>query len=128
MHTTNGAALVVDDQADVRQVLGAMLARLGYTPVLAGGGVEAVAALRADRADVAGALLDVQMPGMDGPATLAALHALDPNLPCVFLSGNTGRYSAADLLGCGAVAVLGKPVPLDLLNDTLAAAVAPGPA
>ena len=37
MHATNGAMLAVDDRAEVRQVLGAMLARLANTPVLAGG-------------------------------------------------------------------------------------------
>ena len=69
MHATNGAMLAVDDQAEVRQVLGAMLARLAYTPVLAGG-AEAVAALQVERAEVAAALLDVQMPAW--PATLAS--------------------------------------------------------
>ena len=119
--------LVVDDEAAVRRVLGAMLAHLGYTPVLADG-AGAVAVLRADRSRIVAALLDVQMPGLDGPATLAALRALAPDLPCVFLSGQTGNYSAVDLLGCGAVAVLSKPVPLDLLNDTLAKAITSAPA
>ena len=128
MSGTNGTVLVADDQPEVRQVLGAMLARLGYTPVLAASGAEAVAAFRAGRAGVVAAILDVQMPGMVGPAALAALRAIDPGLPCVFLSGHTGTYSAADLLGRGVAAVLGKPVPLDLLNDTLAAAVASMPA
>lgn len=54
-----------------------------------------MAALQAERAEVAAALLDVQMPAWTGRPRWH-LHALDPNLPSVFLSGNTGRYSAAE--------------------------------
>lgn len=56
------------------------------------------------------------MPGLDGPATLAALKAINPCLRCCFMSGGTGRYAPEDLLLLGAAHVIMKPfVSLSLL-------------
>lgn len=48
----------------------------------------------------------------DGPATLATTRNLAPHVPCCFMSGDTGRYTEAELLGLGAAAVLPKPFQL----------------
>ncbi len=117
------AVLVADDEPGVREILAAMVARLGYAPRLAAGGFQAVEVYRAGGTPVVAAVLDVQMPGMDGPATLDALRALDPALPCVFVSGDTDPYPAADLLARGAAAVLSKPFTLGDLGAVLAAVV-----
>jgi CheY-like chemotaxis protein len=100
-----------------------MLSRRGYEPLPAADGDEAVLMCRARPGGVAAAVLDVRMPGMDGPATLDALRALVPGLPCVFVSGNCGDYSETDLLARGGSAVLGKPVALAQLGDAVAAAI-----
>lgn len=115
--------LVVDDDSVVRQTLAAMLARRGYEPLPVAGGDEAVVACRARPGGVVAAVLDVRMPGMDGPATLDALRVLLPGLPCVFVSGHCGDYTEADLLARGGSAVLGKPVALAQLGDAVAAAI-----
>jgi CheY-like chemotaxis protein len=57
--------LVVDDNADIRMLLRAVLDRYGYGVVEAGSGTEALSLLRA-RSDVDVVVLDVQMPDMDG--------------------------------------------------------------
>lgn len=119
-----GTILVVDDEGAVREAIGAMLAALGYAPLLAAGGEEGVELLRAHGGRIAAAVLDVRMPGMDGPATLDALRALAPDLPCVFLSGGTGRYTVGDLLARGACEVIGKPVAMGHLGRAVAGAVA----
>jgi two-component system, OmpR family, response regulator len=49
------------------------------------------------------------MPGMDGPATLAALKAIEPSLRCWFMTGEPGGYTAEGLLAPGAERVLLKP-------------------
>jgi CheY-like chemotaxis protein len=51
----------------------------------------------------------VQMPEIDGPHTLTVLRALDPEVGVVFMSGNTGQYTADELLRRGARHVLQKP-------------------
>ena len=104
------AVLVVDDSPEVRAVLGAMLASHGFDPRLAASGEEGVAVYRRTAGQIAAAVLDVQMPGMDGPATLDALRRLAPGLPCVFVTGDSGAYTERDLLARGAAAVLTKPV------------------
>ena len=93
--STRRAILVVDDEPLVAQVLSAMLKILGFTALLANSGMQGVELLRANRGAVAAALLDVRMPIMDGPTTMDALHVLDPELPCVFISGETGPYTWA---------------------------------
>ena len=57
--------LVVDDNADIRMLLRAVLGQSGYRVVEAGNGVEALALLHADD-DIDVVVLDVQMPDMDG--------------------------------------------------------------
>ena len=104
------AVLVVDDSTSVRAVLGAMLASHGFDPRPASSGEQGVEMYRIAAGQIVAAVLDVQMPGMDGPATLDALRQLAPGLPCVFVTGDSGVYSERDLLERGAAAVLTKPV------------------
>lgn len=101
--------LLVDDESAVRGMLDFALRYHAFTVRSAAGGEDALRLYRAHRATVGVVLLDVQMPGMDGAQTLAAIREIDPDVRCVFMSGNTGRYSAADLLGLGAVRVMQKP-------------------
>jgi DNA-binding response OmpR family regulator len=63
-------------------------------------------------------LLDVSMPGMDGPATLAALHGEGLEAPCCFMTGYSEDYTEEHLLGLGAAWVFAKPF---LLDEVLAA-------
>jgi two-component system response regulator PrrA len=106
--------LVVDDTDCVRVVLRAGLRRHGFEVWTAGDGREAVALyrglVRRDRDAVALVLLDVQMPGLDGPGVLAALQAVGPKVRAFFMTGDPGRYSEAGLLALGARRVFPKPL------------------
>ncbi len=79
--------LVVDDDDDVREVTILSLEVIGgYEVFDADGGVTAIELARLHRPDLV--LLDVMMPGMDGPATFRALRA-DPetaHIPVVLLT------------------------------------------
>ena len=122
------AVLVVDDEEAVRKVLEIALRLSGLEVRLAASGEEAVELCRRD-GGVGVALLDVQLPGLDGPQTLAALRGLDPDLVCCFMSGDTGRYSAAGLLAMGAAHFFAKPFVLAEVVRVLqevAARVRPG--
>jgi CheY-like chemotaxis protein len=101
--------LVVEDHPDVRQLLGLALPRFGLPVWLAEGGREAIRLYREHRREIGVVLLDVQMPDLDGPETLAALRGLDPAVRVVFMSGNLGPYAAEDLLALGAARILEKP-------------------
>lgn len=101
--------LIVDDQGHVRDLLRIVLEREGCRVWQAADGFEAVELYATYQEEIACVLLDVCMPGRDGPETLAVLRELEPALPCAFISGYTGEYSEQDLLNCGAEFVLRKP-------------------
>jgi serine/threonine-protein kinase RsbW len=111
--TERPGVLVVDDQPHVRQLLELVLAREGFAVWSAGTGKAAVEFCRRNRGLIGAVLLDVRMPGLDGPATLAALREINPHVRALFVSGgDTGPYTPEALLGMGAEAVLQKPFDL----------------
>jgi len=103
------AVLVVENERAVREMLGLVLHHHGIFAYLAGSGEEALRIYCRHPNAIDVVLLDVQMPHLDGPQTLAALRKIDPAVRVVFMSGNTGRYSGEELLALGAARVLQKP-------------------
>ena len=104
-----GRLLVVDDEEDIRRVARLSLERVGgYDVVEAGSCAEAVAAARDAAFDAV--LLDVMMPAVDGPATLARLRPLiGSDVPVVFLTAKVQPADVARLRELGAAGVIAKP-------------------
>ena len=76
--------LVVDDDEDVRLFLCSVVSALGFAAFPAASGSEAVEVLHPHAAEIGAALVDLNMPGLSGCATVAALNADyrgAPNLP-----------------------------------------------
>ena len=101
--------LVVDDEEVVRRVLSISLPQQGFALWLAADGQEALEVYQRHREAIDVVLLDVRMPRLDGPHTLAALQRLNPQIRCCFMSGDPGAYSEAELHNLGAVVVFPKP-------------------
>jgi CheY-like chemotaxis protein len=101
--------LVVEDEEAVRNVLALGLRSQGLAVRLTGGGQQAAEVYRRRQRTVSLVLLDVQMPGLDGPQTLALLRQINPAVRCVFMSGSTGKYSTEELLALGPLRLLAKP-------------------
>ncbi len=125
--TRRTGILVVEDDPAVLRMLGLALSAHGFDVWLAASGRAAVGLYETHHDGIGLVLLDVQMDGLDGPQTLAALRGLDPNVRCCFMSGHTGRYTVEDLLRLGAAYVVEKPFPslrrlADLLRDAAGAA------
>jgi len=119
--------LVVEDNKEVGLMLDLALRSYGFVVRLALTGREAVEIYRAQHQSIALVLLDVQMPELDGPGTLAVIQTINPEVQCCFMSGYTGKYSTKELLDMGAVHVLPKPfVSLSLLTRLLWDMVDPG--
>jgi CheY-like chemotaxis protein len=89
----------------------------GFEVKLAAGGQEAVNVYR-DNRYIALVLLDVLMPGMDGPRTLQALQGVNPKVCCCFLN-ERNVYSPAELLALGASRVFVKMPKLPELVQSL---------
>ena len=112
--------LLVDDAAEVRLLLQVLLELDGFTVTSAADGPAGLAAVAAQRPDVV--LLDVQLPGLDGPEVLRALRdePATADLPVVFLTGAPPEQSGS-LLALGATGVLHKPFDADTVAGQLAA-------
>jgi two-component system alkaline phosphatase synthesis response regulator PhoP len=102
--------LVVDDDASIREVTRMTLEMVGGHEVLtAGCGRDALAQAVRERPDAI--LLDVMMPGLDGPATFERLQA-DPStadIPVILLTAKLQATDQARFVALGVRAVLSKP-------------------
>ncbi len=119
----SGRILVMDDEAPVRSVLGAMLSHLGYDASVTERGEEAVERWQQARAagepfDVV--ILDLTVPGgMGGVETIGHLRAVDPQVVCVATSGYAHDPVLSSPEDFGFRAVLPKPFQLATLSDVL---------
>ncbi|TVQ38451.1 MAG: response regulator [Wenzhouxiangella sp.] len=102
--------LYVEDDPDIQAVaVMALEAVAGLTVQACDSGAEALAVALEFAPDLI--VLDVMMPGMDGPTTLARLREL-PTLadtPVVFVTAKTEAAEVERFLGLGALAVITKP-------------------
>jgi anti-anti-sigma factor len=111
--------LVVDDEPGVRSVLEAWLRREGFEVWSAAHGQQAVELYRRYQDVIAVVLLEVVMPGMDGPHTLIALQKICPAVRCCFMTGNPNGYTEECLWLLGAVRVFRKPFAFPEVLDVL---------
>jgi len=102
--------LFVEDDPDIQMVGKMALEAIGGFTVLAcGSGTEALTCLGDFSPDLV--LLDVMMPGMDGPATLEALRRTPAgrDLPIVFMTARVQAQEVAAYRAMGAEDVIAKP-------------------
>ena|SRR5438270_3357499 len=111
--------LIVDDEDDIREVAQVSLELVGHWEVLtAASGRDGISSARSERPDAI--LLDVMMPDMDGPSTLAQLQAdpLTRDIPVVFLTAKAQSADRSRLAQLGAAGILTKPFdPLKLAAE-----------
>ncbi len=111
--------LLVEEEPPVREMLTYGLRLEGFRVWPAASGREAVDLYQQHGDAITLVLLDVGMEDMDGPQTLDALRALNPDLRCWFITGGAGRYSERELLQRKAERVLYKPFSLTVLVPEL---------
>ena len=101
--------LIIDDEANIRRMVGALLQAEGYETVDAGSGPAGLATV--DKAAPDAVLLDLMMPpGPDGLATLAELKQRAPDVPVVMMSGKATLTDAVRATKLGAFQFLEKPL------------------
>ena len=111
--------LVVDDDPTILNLLKLVLPSDGFSVLAASSGVEAIEVFRQATKPVAAVLLDVRMPGMDGPQTLTELRRINPTIRCCFMSGETGEYSSNELCDRTGSPLITKPFQLPELIRVL---------
>src|SRR5690242_17444915 len=103
------SVLIVDDEPNIRRMVGALLGAEGYEVRDAQDGASGLQRAIESEPDVL--LLDLMMPGdMDGMATLAKLREKLPDVPVVMMSGRAGLSDAVRATKLGAFNFLEKPL------------------
>jgi signal transduction histidine kinase len=112
--------LVVDDEAEIAELIASQLAALDVQASIALSGEEALEHLRTGQYDAV--TLDILMPGMDGFEVLRMIRSDEElaSMPIVFVSVFSGRQELAGEW------VVAKPIDADELRDVLGAAVSSG--
>jgi CheY-like chemotaxis protein len=111
--------LIIDDEEDIRQVAALSLETVaGWEVSVAGNGAQGVERALALRPDAI--LLDVMMPGMDGPTTFRELQRLlkDAPIPVLLLTAKVQGSDQRRFADLGVTAILAKPFdPLTLADQ-----------
>lgn len=124
------SVLVADDNAANRRILAAILGGLGLRVTLAEDGRAAVAAAAASPFDLL--LLDISMPGLDGPAALAAIRRAEVAArrvprPALAVTAHAMRHQIEEFLAAGFAGHIAKPYARAALVATLLAHAPKGP-
>jgi len=117
-----GRALIVDDEANLRESLAEFLALDGYECVLAASGEEGLDLLARESIDAV--LLDLRMPGIDGLETLARIRDSGPGVPVIMMSAHGDIGDAVEAMKRGAADYLVKPFDPAELSVRLGKAIA----
>ena len=109
--------LVVEDEDSLGEVFRDFLAEIGHDAVVVRSAEAALGALQRQLPDAL--LLDINLPGMSGLDFLQLRPVREADLPIVAISGVATETQARECLRLGALDFVGKPVPLERLNEVL---------
>ncbi len=103
------AVLLIDDEPNIRRMVGALLAAEGYEVRAAADGASGIALALETEPDIA--MVDLMMPGdIDGMAVLRTLREQRSELPVIMMSGRAGLSDAVRATKLGAFTFLEKPL------------------
>jgi DNA-binding NtrC family response regulator len=109
--------LIVDDESDLRNLLNHVLTQAGYEVVEAPGGEEALNILQRETFDIA--LLDIQMPNINGIQVLKYLQKNSPSTKAIMLTGYAGLKNAMEAKQFGATDFINKPYNIEDILATV---------
>ncbi|NUU30626.1 response regulator [Arthrobacter sp. C9C5] len=113
--------LLIDDDQGIREVARTVLEMVGgYDVETAASGLEGLGKARTSPPDAI--LLDVMMPGLDGPETFALLqeHPETCNVPVILLTAKTQPADRSRFASLGVAGMLAKPFDPMALSDQIA--------
>jgi CheY-like chemotaxis protein len=113
----HGSILLVEDDRTARRATAALLRSVGYTIRSAASGEEALKGVIAD--DLPGiAIVDLNLPGMDGLELISRIKALNPDVSIVLTTAIDSPWLQVEVLKQG-VGYLRKPIDFDQLLQML---------
>jgi two-component system, NtrC family, response regulator PilR len=125
--SANSQVLVIDDEADIRELLGLTLARMGLEAHCAANTTEAYELLAKNTYNLC--LTDMRLPDGDGLAVVDYVSKNHPDLPVAVITAHGSTENAVAALKAGAFDYLAKPVSLNQLRTLVRSALklpAPG--
>jgi two-component system cell cycle sensor histidine kinase/response regulator CckA len=105
----NETVLLVDDEEAIRELGKDILARFGYTVLMASDGETALEIYRENKKEISLVILDIIMPGMGGRKCLEELLKINPELRIIIASGYSVNGPSKEILKAGAKGFIGKP-------------------
>lgn len=119
--------LVVEDNSINQRLIVAFLEEAGHMPILAASGHEALATLEVESFDLI--LMDIQMPGLDGFQTTAAIRArarpAGSRLPILAMTAHASREDRDRCLAAGMDGYISKPMRYEELIELVESSVLP---
>jgi signal transduction histidine kinase len=113
----DNTVLLVDDEEDIRDVIGISLSDLGYKVLIAENGQEALRIFQNDFPPIV--LTDIKMPGMDGVELLRKLKQLNPDVEVIMITGHGAMDLAVMSLKYAATDFITKPINVEVLEVAL---------
>jgi PAS domain S-box-containing protein len=115
--------MIVDDEANIREMTGRTLEAFGYRVIKAEEGTDAVTRFAQQPGEIAAVVLDMMMPFMDGVVTARALRRMNPRVRLIGSSGLAEKRKLAETEELGFSGFLSKPYTADELLRVLAEAL-----
>ncbi len=106
--------LVVDDEELYRRAIERILTRVGYDVVMARDAAEGLEQVSSISMDLV--LCDIQMPGINGLELVRQIRDIEPDLPCIVMTGYNTPENSIEALQAGAFWYLEKPFEGDTLD------------
>lgn len=113
--------LIVDDEAEVAEILSLRLSRRGFDTSAVFSGQECLDFLNKQTVDIV--MLDVKMPGIGGLEVLDAITLEHPSIAVIMLSGHVDPEAAMDGISRGAFCYELKPIDIDTICNKIEDAV-----
>ncbi len=114
-----GRVLLVDDEKGVIEVCREMLETLGYEVLVAQNGDQAVSMVQNDTSGIDLMILDMVMPGMDGPRTYEAVRRMNADIRVLVCSGYAKKEDIQQMIAKGCDDFILKPFDVVKLSQKL---------
>src|SRR6266496_235784 len=108
--------LIADDERDIAAVLARILTPLGLIPIVVYSGNDAISAAQTHAQELCLAILDIQMPGINGVDAAIAIYQLVPAVPIVLMSGGIPQNLATRIAQIPLAGMLIKPFRIQEVN------------
>lgn len=111
--------LVVDDEASVGDTINSSLLNYNYKILTADDGVEAFSIYNLHKNEISLALVDIQMPSLDGLSTIRILQEINPTVKIIAMTGLSSNLKLLDVNGISVQSFLLKPYTINELLNTI---------